>query len=96
MVPDEDLVGLVCAGGTQREEAWRELVRRHTPRMVAVARSFGLDGPACDDLVQTVPLQIGANTGPGYRTYSQQTVVPSRRGTWRRVGRCRSCCFSAM
>jgi RNA polymerase sigma factor (sigma-70 family) len=63
VVPDEDLVGLVCAGGTQREEAWRELVRRHTPRMVAVARSFGLDGPACDDLVQTAWLRFLERAG---------------------------------
>jgi hypothetical protein len=34
-------------------------------------------------LVQTVTLDIGANQGPGYRTYSRHTISPERAGNWR-------------
>lgn len=34
-------------------------------------------------LEQQVALDIGANDGPGYRTYSRQTVSPAGRGRWR-------------
>lgn len=34
-------------------------------------------------LVQTVRLDISANRGPGYRTYSRQTISPERAGNWR-------------
>ena len=34
-------------------------------------------------LEQQVALDIAANDGPGYRTYSSHTVSPEKRGTWR-------------
>jgi hypothetical protein len=34
-------------------------------------------------LVQTVSLNISANQGPGYRTYSRQTISAERAGNWR-------------
>jgi hypothetical protein len=34
-------------------------------------------------LVQTVRLDISANQGPGYRTYSRQTISAERAGNWR-------------
>jgi hypothetical protein len=34
-------------------------------------------------LVQTVTLDIGANQGPGYRTYSRHTIRAERAGNWR-------------
>jgi tetratricopeptide (TPR) repeat protein len=34
-------------------------------------------------LVQRVELHIGANRGPGYRTYSRNTITADRAGTWR-------------
>ena len=34
-------------------------------------------------LEQQVTLDVGANDGPGYRTYSSHTVSPEARGTWR-------------
>ena len=34
-------------------------------------------------LVQTVRLDISANQGPGYRTYSRQTISAERAGDWR-------------
>ena len=34
-------------------------------------------------LVQTVRLEISANQGPGYRTYSRQTIGAERSGNWR-------------
>jgi hypothetical protein len=34
-------------------------------------------------LVQTVSLKISANEGPGYRTYSRQTISSERAGNWR-------------
>ena len=36
-----------------------------------------------DRLVQTVRLDISANQGPGYRTYSRQTIGAERAGNWR-------------
>jgi len=34
-------------------------------------------------LIQAVKLRIRANTGPGYRTYSRQTIGVERTGSWR-------------
>jgi hypothetical protein len=34
-------------------------------------------------LLQNVALQIGANAGAGYRTFSRQTVAAERAGNWR-------------
>ena len=36
-----------------------------------------------DSLVDSVTLEIGANAGPGYRTYSSHTVSTEERGLWR-------------
>ncbi len=36
-----------------------------------------------DGLIQTVELRVRANTGPGYRTYSRNTIGIERAGTWR-------------
>jgi RNA polymerase sigma factor (sigma-70 family) len=55
---DAELVGLVCAGGEQRTDAWHELVRRHAPRLFAVARSFDVDAATAEDLVQTAWLRF--------------------------------------
>jgi RNA polymerase sigma factor (sigma-70 family) len=40
-----------CRAGD--ETAWTVLVRRHTPRLRAIARGQGLDAAAADDAVQT-------------------------------------------
>lgn len=42
----------------ERERAWRELVRRHTGRLYAVARSFAIDEQTAADLVQTAWLRL--------------------------------------
>jgi hypothetical protein len=34
-------------------------------------------------LLRTVRLDIAANQGAGYRTYSRNTVIPERAGEWR-------------
>jgi hypothetical protein len=31
---------------------------------------------------QVIDLEVGANDGPGYRTYSTLTVSPERSGAW--------------
>jgi hypothetical protein len=36
-----------------------------------------------EQLIQTVTLDIGANQGPGYRTYSRHTISSDRAGNWR-------------
>ena len=58
MRSDEELVGLVRAGGRDRAPAWRELVDRHTPRLYGVARSFDVDSQTAEDLVQTAWLRF--------------------------------------
>jgi RNA polymerase sigma factor (sigma-70 family) len=55
---DGELLSAVAMGGATRAEAWRELVARHTPKLYAVARSFGLDQQTCADLVQTAWLRL--------------------------------------
>ena len=55
---DAELVAAVRAGGPDRQVAWRELLRRHTPKMAAVARSFDIDRATVDDLVQTAWLRF--------------------------------------
>ncbi len=55
---DEELLHLAVGGGAQRSSAWSVLVRRLSPRMYAVARSFRLDPATCDDLVQTAWLRL--------------------------------------
>ena len=34
------------------------------------------------NLRRTVELRVAANPGAGYRTYSRNTVIAERRGTW--------------
>lgn len=55
---DEELVALAAGGGEARAAAWTTLVRRLTPRMYAVARSFRLDSATCDDIVQVAWLKL--------------------------------------
>lgn len=55
---DAELVELIRAGGPEREAAWRDLLRRYTPKMSAVARSFDIDRATADDLVQTAWLRF--------------------------------------
>jgi RNA polymerase sigma factor (sigma-70 family) len=55
---DADLVDAIRAGGAGRAEAWSTLLRRHTPKMAAVARSFDIDRATADDLVQTAWLRF--------------------------------------
>jgi len=55
---DTELVGAIRAGGAERPAAWSELLKRHTPKMSAVARSFDIDRATADDLVQTAWLRF--------------------------------------
>ncbi|MFC7548935.1 RNA polymerase sigma factor [Plantactinospora sp. GCM10030261] len=49
---------LAALGHSGSDHAWTILVHRHTPRMYAVARSFGLDQQTAEDLVQTAWLRL--------------------------------------
>ena len=53
--------------------------RIRSPRGTTVAHQWFRN----DSLVDTVTLEIGANAGPGYRTYSSHTVSAEERGRWR-------------
>jgi RNA polymerase sigma factor (sigma-70 family) len=55
---DGELVGIIRAGGTAREAAWSDMLRRHTPKMYGVARSFDIDQATAQDLVQTAWLRF--------------------------------------
>jgi RNA polymerase sigma factor (sigma-70 family) len=55
---DEELVGMIRAGGEARTAAWSDMLRRHTPKMYAVARSFDIDAQTGEDLVQTAWLRF--------------------------------------
>jgi len=55
---DQELVGIIRAGGATRESAWSDMLRRHTPKMYAVARSFDIDAATAEDLVQTAWLRF--------------------------------------
>jgi RNA polymerase sigma factor (sigma-70 family) len=55
---DADLIAALDAGGVASRVAWSELVRRHSPRLYAVARSFGLDPVTAEDLVQIAWLRL--------------------------------------
>lgn len=57
---DADLVQGAIAG---RREAWEMLVQRHTGHLYRVARTFGLDRPASEDLVQTAWLRLIEHLG---------------------------------
>lgn len=56
--PDHELIASIRAAGPDRQAAWSELLRRHTPKMSAVARAFDLDRATADDLVQTAWLRF--------------------------------------
>ena len=53
--------------------------RLQSPSPAAVAHRWYYE----ERLVQTVTLDIRANQGPGYRTYSRQTISAERAGNWR-------------
>jgi RNA polymerase sigma factor (sigma-70 family) len=55
---DDELVGMIRAGGAARAGAWTDLLRRHSPKMYAVARSFDIDQATGEDLVQTAWLRF--------------------------------------
>ncbi len=58
LAPDGDLLTAVRDGGDDRASAWAVLVRRHSPKMYGVARSFQLDPRTAEDLVQTAWLRL--------------------------------------
>jgi RNA polymerase sigma factor (sigma-70 family) len=55
---DDELIGMIRAGGEARDAAWSDMLRRYTPKMYAVARSFDIDHQSVEDLVQTVWLRF--------------------------------------
>jgi RNA polymerase sigma factor (sigma-70 family) len=55
---DDELVGMIRAGGDARQAAWSDMLRRHSPKMYAVARSFDIDQATGEDLVQTAWLRF--------------------------------------
>ena len=55
---DSELIGFIRAGGKSREAAWTDMLRRYTPKMYAVARSFDIDQQTAEDLVQTAWLRF--------------------------------------
>ena len=60
---DSELVGMIRAGGSSREAAWTDMLRRYTPKMYAVARSFDIDQQTAEDLVQTAWLRFLERSG---------------------------------
>jgi RNA polymerase sigma factor (sigma-70 family) len=55
---DGELVGALAGEQPVARRAWSLLVARHSTRMYAVARSFGVDAPTAEDLVQTAWLRL--------------------------------------
>jgi RNA polymerase sigma factor (sigma-70 family) len=55
---DGELVVALRGSGEAARAAWSVLVRRHSARMYAVARSFGLDPQTAEDLAQTAWLRL--------------------------------------
>lgn len=55
---DADLLSAVAEERASAQRDWAELVRRHSARMYAVARSFGLDVQPSEDLVQVAWLRL--------------------------------------
>jgi RNA polymerase sigma factor (sigma-70 family) len=49
---------MIRAGGDARQAAWSDMLRRHSPKMYAVARSFDIDQATGEDLVQTAWLRF--------------------------------------
>ncbi len=60
---DLDLPGLVTAAAGGDQQAWNALVRRFTPLLLSVARSFRLTDADVDDVVQTVWLRLVEHLG---------------------------------
>lgn len=60
---DDELITMISAGGDLREAAWSDMLRRHTPKMYAVARSFDIDNQTAEDLVQTAWLRFLERSG---------------------------------
>src|SRR5688500_14529405 len=56
--PDRVLVGMLADAGAARQTAWAALVKRHSGKMYAVARSFSIDESTAEDLVQTAWLRL--------------------------------------
>jgi RNA polymerase sigma factor (sigma-70 family) len=55
---DARLLADVAAAGGATRTAWSTLVTRHSPRLYAIARSFGFDAATAEDLVQTAWLRL--------------------------------------
>ena len=55
---DDELIGMIRAGGGAREAAWSDMLRRYTPKMFGVACSFDIDQATAEDLVQTAWLRF--------------------------------------
>ncbi len=55
---DDELVAMIRTGGATREAAWSDMLRRYTPKMYGVARSFDIDQATAEDLVQTAWLRF--------------------------------------
>jgi RNA polymerase sigma factor (sigma-70 family) len=60
---DDELIRMISAGGDLREAAWSDMLRRYTPKMYAVARSFDIDNQTAEDLVQTAWLRFLERSG---------------------------------
>jgi len=55
---DDELIGMIRAGGDARDAAWSDMLRRYTPKMFGVACSFDIDQATAEDLVQTAWLRF--------------------------------------
>lgn len=55
---EADLLTDLAGGGPAARHAWSVLVRRHSHRLYAIARSFRLDAATAEDLVQTAWLRL--------------------------------------
>ena len=55
---DDELIGMIRAGGGTRDAAWSDMLRRYTPKMFGVACSFDIDQATAEDLVQTAWLRF--------------------------------------
>jgi RNA polymerase sigma factor (sigma-70 family) len=60
---DDELVEMIRKGGPPREAAWSDMLRRYTPKMMGVARSFDIDDATAEDLVQTAWLRFLERSG---------------------------------
>ena len=59
---DDELIGMIRAGGAAREAAWSDMLRRHTPKMYAVAgRSTSIRRPP---RIWCRPRGCGSSSGP--------------------------------